>query len=278
MVNDLDSRLPPLVRFGRELARCRKEAGWSQRRLAARLGCSPSLVGHIEAGTRNPQLDFAEACDRVFNLSENDYFVRLYRLIHQSPSGPGWFFRWIEEIEPGATVLRIWAPFLIPGLLQTEDYARAVFLGHFSTPEAEIEDQVAARMRRQEILNRDNPPELRVLLDEWVVKRPIGGREVMYQQLGHLAAIAQQRRVTVQLVPYDTSCTDGLLSAFVIAELPDAPPTVSVDSAGKGEVSAEHDLVTRILDRYDRLSTEAYRPGESLEKIKEAVERWNAKI
>ncbi len=132
-------------------------------------------------------------------------------------------------------------------------------------------------MQRQQILSRDNRPELRVLLDEWVLERPIGGSEVMHEQLRHLASVARHRRVTVQLVPYDTACTDGLTSSFVIAELADAPTTVSVDSAGKGEVSAENDLVTLISDRYDRLRTEAHRPGESLARIEEAAERWNKK-
>ncbi|MGW4640158.1 Scr1 family TA system antitoxin-like transcriptional regulator [Sphaerisporangium sp. NPDC004334] len=153
MADNADPRTSPVTGFGRELATRRKARGWSQRRLAERIGCSPSLVGHIEAGSRNPQLDFAEACDRVFEPPGGDHFVRLHRRIHHAPSGPEWFLRWLEEIEPGATVLRVWAPFLIPGLLQTEDYARAVFLGHFSTPEAQVEEQVAARIRRQEALD-----------------------------------------------------------------------------------------------------------------------------
>lgn len=278
MPGDLDRHMSPVERFGRELATYRKDMGLSQRRLAERITCSPSLVGHVEAGSRNPQLDFAEACDRIFDHPDGDHFVRLYRRIHQAPSGPGWFLRWLEEIEPSATVLRVWAPLLVPGLLQTENYARAVFLGHFSTPEAEAEEQVESRMQRQQILDRDKPPELRVLLDEWVLKRPVGGREVMYEQCLRLAAVARHRHVTVQVVPYDTACTDGLSSAFVIAELAEAPTTVSVDSAGKGEVSAENDLVGLISDRYDRLRTEALRPGESLERIEEAAERWNPKI
>ncbi|MFI7449285.1 Scr1 family TA system antitoxin-like transcriptional regulator [Nonomuraea sp. NPDC049714] len=117
----------PPSSFGRELARCRKERGLSQRRLADHLSCSPSLVGHIETGSRNPQLDFAEACDQFFNLPEKDYFARMCRRIHQSPSGPGWYLRWLEEIEPNAVTLRTWDPLLVPGLLQTEHYARAVF-------------------------------------------------------------------------------------------------------------------------------------------------------
>ncbi|MGW4411917.1 helix-turn-helix domain-containing protein [Nonomuraea sp. NPDC004702] len=274
MGTDLDSRLSLPQRFGRELARCRKEIGLSQRRLAGHIGCSPSLVGHIEAGSRTPQLDFAEACDRFFALPDTDYFVRMCRRIHQSPYGPGWFLRWLEEIEPNAVALRTWDPLLIPGLLQTTAYARAVFLGHFSTPEKEIEQQVNARMERQQILARDHPPELHVLMDEWVLKRPIGGRETMYEQLRHVAATARRRRVTVQLVPYDTPCTDGLSSSFVIAELAHDPTVVSVDSAGEGEVSADHKVVSLILDRYDKLRTEAYSAGESLARIEEAVDLW----
>ncbi|MEV6987441.1 helix-turn-helix transcriptional regulator [Sphaerisporangium sp. NPDC051017] len=275
MPNAHDPRTSPIARFGHELSICRKQKGLSQKRLSEHIGCSPSLVGHIEAGSRTPQLDFAQACDRVLGPPGSDHFVRLYQRIHQPLSGPGWFLRWVEEIEPEATMLRIWGPSLIPGLLQTEAYARAVFLGHYSTPETVVEEQVAARMRRQEILQGDSRPELRVLLDEWVLNRPIGGAGVMREQLDHLAAIAGRRHVTVQIVPYDTTCTDGFSSAFVIAELADAATTVSVDSAGRGEISAEDDLVSLILDRYDRLRTEAYRPGESLKMIEKAIKQWS---
>ncbi|YCK33032.1 helix-turn-helix domain-containing protein [Actinomadura sp. ATCC 39365] len=275
MANDLDPRISPAERFGRELARCRKERGLSQRRLADHVGCSPSLVGHIETGSRNPQLDFAQACDQLFALPDKDYFVRLCRRIHQSPSGPGWFLRWLEEIEPSAATLRTWDPLLIPGLLQTEDYARAIFRGHRAILEAEVEEQVAARMQRQLILTRNSPPTLWVLLDEWVLRRSIGDPRVMADQLTHLAAVATNHNVTVQIVPADSPCTDGLMSGFVIAELADAPTTVSVESAGRGEVSAEHELVSLIWGRYDRLRAEAYRPGESLDKIKDAADQWS---
>ncbi|MEU8272099.1 helix-turn-helix transcriptional regulator [Sphaerisporangium sp. NPDC049002] len=274
MVDDLGTRMSPVERFGHELARCRKEKGWSQARLAERLGCSPSLIGHIETDSRNPQLDFAEGCDRAFDLSDSHRFVRLCRRIRDAPSGPQWFLRWQEEIEPQATALRTWDPLLVPGLLQTEAYARAVFRGHLATPEEKVEQQVRARIQRSLILEGHNAPTLWVLLDEFVLRRPIGGAEVMRQQLAHLATVANHRNVTVQVVPYDNPCTDGLLSGFTIAELPDGPTTVVVDSAGEGEVSADHELVSLILSRYDRLRTEAYRPGESLEKIKGAIDQW----
>jgi hypothetical protein len=99
----------------------------------------------------------------------------------------------------------------------------------------------------------------------------------MSAQIDHLLAVANRPSVTVQLVPFDTPCTAGLLSSFIVAELPDAPTAVSVDSAGRGEVSAEHDFVALIWERYDRIRAEAYRPGQSLEKIEEARIRWMQK-
>ncbi|MFF4779480.1 Scr1 family TA system antitoxin-like transcriptional regulator [Microtetraspora fusca] len=274
MANDLDPRLTPVQRFGRELARARKEAGLSQERLGTRLGVSGSLVGHIEIGNRTPKPDLAARCDEVFGTG--DFFARLCKNI-TSPSAPHWFLRWSDEIEPRARVLRSWDPLLIPGLFQTEDYARAVFRGDLATSEHEIEEQVAARMARQIILDRDRPPALWVLLDETVLHRLIGSPRIMYEQLDRLAAIASRQNVRMQLLPCETACTCGLLSSFIIAEMQDAPTAVSVDSAAKGEVSAEYEVTSMIWERYDRIRAEAYRPGQSLEIVKEVRDQWKQK-
>ncbi|WP_084517845.1 helix-turn-helix domain-containing protein [Microtetraspora niveoalba] len=274
MANDLDPRLTPTQRFGRELARARKEAGLSQERLGMRLGVSGSLVGHIEIGNRNPKPDLAARCDEVFGTG--DFFARLCRNI-TSPSAPHWFLRWSEEIEPRARVLRSWDPLLIPGLLQTEDYARAVFRGGLATSDRAVEEQVDARMTRQIILDRDHPPALWFLLDEWVLRRPIGGPSVMHGQLDRLATVACRQNVKVQIVPHNAPCTISLTSGFALAELPDAPTTVSIESSGAGEVSAEHELVSLMWNTYDRIRAEALRPGQSLEMIKEARDQWKTK-
>ncbi|WP_433377449.1 helix-turn-helix domain-containing protein [Streptosporangium sp. CA-115845] len=271
MGNGFDPHLTPAQRFGRELGRARREAGLSQERLANHLGVSTSLIGHIETGNRNPSLDLAARCDEFFKT--DDQFTHLCRNI-TAPTGPRWFLRWSEEIEPRARVMRSWDPLLVPGLLQTENYARAVFRGGLATSEQEIEDQVSARIRRQLILKKESPPVLWALIDEWVLRRPIGGRDVMYEQLDHLAAVAGWQNVKVQLVPHDTFCIAGLMSGFVLAELPDAPTAVSIESSGAGEVSAEHNLVTTVWDRYDRLRAEALRPSQSLEMIKEVRDQW----
>ncbi|GLX95263.1 helix-turn-helix transcriptional regulator [Herbidospora sp. NBRC 101105] len=271
MANDQGSQLSPRQRFGRELSRVRKNAGLSQKRLGAHVGVSPSLIGHIELGNRSPSRELATACDEV--LGTGDIFVRLYRNI-STPAGPHWFLRWVEEIEPRARVLRSWNPLLVSGLLQTENYARAVFRGHLSTPDPEVEEQVRARMHRTLLLDLDNAPELWFLLDEWVVRRPIGGPEVMVEQLEHLIALTERRNITIQLVPVDSPCTDGLMSAFTIAELAESPTTVQIDSTVEATVSADPEIVSEIWSRYDRLRAEAYRPGESLAMIKKAVDQW----
>jgi transcriptional regulator with XRE-family HTH domain len=271
MANDLDPRLTPVQRFGKELARVRKEAGVTQAVLGKRLGCSSSLVAHIEIGDRTPKPDFATRCDQVFGTG--DLFARLCRNI-TSPSGPDWYIRWTDEIEPRARVLRSWDPLLVPGLLQTEDYARAIFRGGLATSDQEIEDGVSARMRRQRILKRDKAPALWVLLDAGVLHRLVGSAEVMHAQLDYLATMATYQNVKVQIVAAGVPCTAGWLSGFIIAELPDAPTVVSVDSAGRGEVSAEHDFVSMIWNRYDRIRADACPSGQSLEMIKEARDQW----
>ncbi|MFD1543882.1 helix-turn-helix domain-containing protein [Nonomuraea guangzhouensis] len=271
MANDLDPRLTAAQRFGKELARVRKEANMTQIRLGKHLGCSSSLIAHLEKGDRTPKLDLAAGCDEIFGTG--DRFKRLCRNI-TSPTGPDWYIRWTEEIEPYARVLRSWDPLQIPGILQTEAYARAVFRGGLFTSEQDIQDKVDARMRRRGILLRDKSPTLLVLLDEWVLRRPIDGAKVMEEQLDYLLTAGELPNVTIQIVPYDTTCTTGLMSAFMIAELSDAPTTVSVDSAAKAEVSADHKLVSLIWDIYDKLRTEALRPGPSLQMIKEARNQW----
>ncbi|TDC05303.1 XRE family transcriptional regulator [Nonomuraea longispora] len=151
MAKDLDPRLTPVQRFGKELARTRRDHGLTQVALGRRLGCSSSLIAHIEKGDRTPKPDLAVGCDQVFGTG--DRFSRLCRSI-ASPSGPGWYLRWTDEIEPAARILRSWDPLLVPGLLQTEDYAQAVFRGDLAgaSPQ-QVQDGVSARMRRQLILD-----------------------------------------------------------------------------------------------------------------------------
>lgn len=131
-----------------------------------------------------------------------------------------------------------------------------------------------ARIRRQIILRRDRLPDLLLLMDEGVLRRPIGGPSVMVEQLEYLLTVPGCPHVTMQAVPCDSSCTTGLMPAFTIAEPPDGPTAVSVDSALRAVVTTDHEDVPLIWRCYDKLRIEALRPSSSLESIKKALDEW----
>ncbi|MEU1878338.1 helix-turn-helix transcriptional regulator [Streptosporangium sp. NPDC020072] len=263
----------PRVRFGVELRRLREGAQLSQAAVASRLGCTQTQVSRLEKATRSPSKSDAERLDRLFGAESGVSFVRLYERITAQPGGPVWFRSWAEEIEPTARVLRSWDPLLIPGLLQTEAYARHLFgLEPRATAEV-VQNQVEARMRRQRILDRDSPPLVLVLVDAGVLHRKVGDAKVMREQLDCLLKIVERPAVSIQVV--DPDCLPGLAGAFMIAELPDGNPvTVHADSPAQGHVTADCELVTLIQERYEAIRLWAYPERASLKMIEKARREW----
>ncbi|MER7129159.1 helix-turn-helix domain-containing protein [Streptosporangium saharense] len=264
----------PRVRFGVELRRLREGAQLSQAAVASRLGCTQTQVSRLEKAVRGPSRSDAERLDRLFGAEGGVSFVRLYERITAQPGGPVWFRSWAEEIEPTARVLRSWDPLLIPGLLQTESYARCLFnLEPRATAEA-VQGQVEARVRRQRILERDNPPLVLALVDAGVLRRKVGEAGVMREQLDYLLKAIERPSVSVQIV--DPECLPGLAGAFMIAELPDGHPiTVHADSPAQGHVTADCEIVTLIQERYEAIRLWAYPERISLKMIEKARNEWS---
>jgi hypothetical protein len=172
--------------------------------------------------------------------------------------------------------VRLFEHTLIPGLLQTEAYARAVLETHPNTSRDVVEERVAARMARQVILDREEPPPpmLWVLLDENVLTREVGGPKVMHDQLGHLAEAARRPNVTVQVIP-GVGAHPGLLGAFAIAEVTGLPTIVYLETAHEGQTLADPDVGARMSVRFDALRTEALTGRASLSLIEKVTEeRW----
>ncbi len=145
----------------------------------------------------------------------------------RSEAYPAWFRDWVE-IEREAVSLRWFEPLLIPGLLQTEEYARAVLAAaHPASPQDEVERLVSARMDRQAILDQAGPPLLWVILDEGVLTRPVGGPAVMRDQIERLIKAARQPRIVLQVVPLGAGAHAGLAGRFAIASF-DGPADVAV--------------------------------------------------
>lgn len=144
-----------------------------------------------------------------------------------------------------------------------------------NSTEEETEDLVAARMARQAILERDDPPLLWVVIDEAVLHRPVGTREVMRDQLLHLVQMSARPNITIQVVPYSAGAHSGLLGAFIIADFDDAPGTVHLESPADGQTAEEPALVAKLALTFDTLRSEALPRAVSRDMIaKAAEERW----
>ncbi|MEU9834987.1 helix-turn-helix transcriptional regulator [Streptosporangium sp. NPDC048047] len=266
----IDSEAKPLEVFGAEVRRYRKRAGLTQDRLAELTMFSQSLIGFIERGERTPSRSFARSCDDA--LCAGGELIRLWESATRAAS-PQWFRGWLD-IEKEAHTLHTWQPIVVPGLLQTEEYARAVLRGKPGAEGHEVEKKVVARMERQAIFSRSTPPMLWVVLDEGVLRRPIGGREVMRRQLERLLIASSSPRIAVQVLPLELGVATGVLGGFVIAQLPGARKTVYLESALNGQVTSRSEDVEAIQAVYDTIRAQAHPRHVSMELIRKAEKLW----
>lgn len=260
-----------LALFARELHAARTKACMSREALAARVNYSPSLIAMVETCRRVPTLDLARRCDEA--LGTPGTFERLQEFLRMAPF-PSWF-RPFVEYEGRAKSLRTFQLAVVPGLLQTEDYARAILACDPGATEGKVDELVAARLDRQAILDRDDPPRLWVVLDEAGLHREAGDGKIMRDQLLRLAEASERPNVIVQIVPGEVGWHAGLLGAFVIADLADVASVAYLETAGGGQVVEDHSVVARIALLFDSLRSEALPRKASRDLIaKVAEERW----
>ena len=194
----------PLKVFGAMLAYYRNRIGMTPEQLGARVYLSGSQIRKVEAGTRTPSEDLAKACEAIPELGCNGALTELYEILSvhlKRRAYPGWFAGWPDK-EAQARRLRSFEPLVVPGLLQTETYARAILSTRMGATREELDDAVAGRIERQRVLDREHPPELWVILDEAVLRRPVGGPEVMREQLARLVEVGQRPNIAIQVVPF----------------------------------------------------------------------------
>ncbi|MBS2965636.1 helix-turn-helix domain-containing protein [Actinocrinis puniceicyclus] len=261
---ELDPSSSALAYFGSELRRYRSAAGLSQQRLGEMVNYTGALIGMIETAKRMPSRDFAERCDEV--LGTDGALGRLWPLVNRS-NFPSWFREYVE-LEATATSIRYFEPQNIPGLLQTEDYARALMEACWSDS---IDRRVAARLERQRLLEHATP-QLWAIVDEAVVRRPVGGRDVMRAQLKRLLELMASRRIVLQVLPYDVgahACSDG---AMTVLGFNDGPDLVYVEVHGSGHLIEQAEAVQSAQYRYDLARASALSPEASAAKIEAVME------
>lgn len=266
-----DSHVSATAMFSEELRRARARVGLTQDQLAEKVAYSPSLVAHVETGTRAPSADFAARADEALNTG--GLLFRLQPFV-RSEAYAAWFRDWVE-IEREATTLRWFEPLLIPGLLQTEEYARAILqAAHPASTDDEVDRLVSARMDRQAILTRDDPPLLWVIIDEGVLTRPVGGPQVMREQIDRLILAARRPKVMLQVVPLSSGAHPGLAGQFAIASFDSSPDVAYLDNALAGQVIERAHDISRVVLLYDILKAEALSPRVSVDLARKVIERW----
>ncbi|MEV4285451.1 helix-turn-helix transcriptional regulator [Nonomuraea bangladeshensis] len=262
----------PRTEFGVSLREYRISAGLRQKDLAAVLGWSVSKISMVERGERPADETFARDADAA--LQADGSLLALWRdTAHQTARWPVWLAQ-LVEIEQQAAMLRTWQPLIVPGMLQTPEYARAIFRGKPGTTPEAVEQNVADRMQRQDVLQRENGPTLWAVIDEGVLTRPIGAKAVMAEQMAHLLALDDHPRVNVRILPRDSWLTTGLQGAFILLSGPRMPDMAYLESVTLSQITADADRVLETKARYEMLHGDALSRRASLQLIEEIATQW----
>ncbi|MFC8508360.1 Scr1 family TA system antitoxin-like transcriptional regulator [Streptomyces sp. NPDC057411] len=258
--------------FGDLLKERREAAGLSRNDLGARVFVSGSYIGLFEQGIRKPQLDVAQRIDQV--LQTGGIFERTCRkLIDKSPYAD--YFHAVAELEAVATKICEFAPTVVPGLLQTAEYARAVTIAaNPFAAEAYVEEKVTSRIERAAILKAATRPEYWVVLHENAVRTPVGGAGVMAAQLEHIAELARRRWVLVTVLPRAAGAHASMDGSLRLMEFEDQPPTAYTETAFSGTLLENPTVVKRAQRAYDLLRVATLSPAASLALIESAAEDY----
>ena len=231
------------IMLGGHLRRMREAAKISRADAGWQIRASESKVSRMELGRVGfKERDVSDLLD-LYALKEPEERERLMDLA-RAANNPGWWSRygdvmpsWFSNyvgLEVAANLIRTYEVLFVPGLLQTEDYARAVVqLGKAYLPAEEIEQRVALRVARQQILTRPDPAKLWVVIDEAVLHRPVGGRATMREQIEYLMKMAKLPNITLQVMPFSSIGYPGAGGAFSILRFPegDLPDVVYIEHA-----------------------------------------------
>lgn len=269
----------PRAVFGAMLRHYRVRAGLTQDQVGALAHVSGKLISAYENGRRVPTRPTTVDIDSVPALNTSGALTELWDQFEEGmhyQAYPDWFQDWPEK-EAAATTLRWFEPLLVPGLLQTDMYARALFATRIGATDDEIDELVSARLKRQEVLKKSHPPTLWVILDEWVLKRPVGNQQVMLEQVNKLIESAQRPNVVLEIVPSDAGAHEGLYGGgFAIADFKDAPSIAYQESAVRGQIVQDAEDVASLMAKWTTLGSEALPRRASITRLEEAAKTWTS--
>ena len=270
--------------LGALLRALRQELGLTVEQVATELLCSPSKVSRMETGHRGATArDIRDLCD-LYGVTDKALRDHMTTLAAEGKQ-PGWWqsyeldFATYVGLEQAAVTLCYYQSTIVPGLLQTMDYARAMHKGSLPaefTPER-ADELIEVRLRRQQVLTRDPPLQLHAVFDEAVLRRVVGGPVVMAAQLWHLGEAARMRNVTLQAIPNSTGAHPAMDNMFNIIEFGDvAPSVVYVEGLMGGLFIERPQDVARYQQVFKYLRDIALDPQETIELVAEIGEQYNS--
>ena len=271
-------------RLGIELRQLREAAGLTIQQVALHLECSDSKISRLENGqvgaTPRDVRDMAE----LYGVSGQP-LDNLMQLARETRERPWWqeysdLYTDFAAFEAEASSIEVYAPLAIHGLLQTRDYARAVLQGvRYDASSADINRRVDFRIDRQRVLDGKQAPELWCVIDEGVLRRPVGGEQVMHDQMQHLAEIGRRPHITIQVLPFHAGAHAGIDGPFAIMRFPEVndPDMVYLEHTSRDIYLDDPASVKLYAGIFHHLRASALKPDDSVKFLEAAAEELKAK-
>jgi len=272
------------VVLGKRLQDLREKSGLSFEQAGRALDVTHATIRRMEKAEVGLKLPYVEKLLRTYGVTDPEE-VEAFLSLAREANKNGWWHRfrdvlpdWFNtfvSLEVEANLIRAYEPHYIPGLLQTEDYSRAVLrAGMPHAPETEIERNVALRLERQALLRRPDPPMLWVVMDETVLRRPIGGSETMRAQIGRLIEVADSPQIRLQVMPFDAGPHPAMYGPFHIFRfpIPELPDIAYTETLVSGSYFDQRDDVSAFLEALDRMCAQAA-PAQTTQAILSGIRK-----
>jgi transcriptional regulator with XRE-family HTH domain len=269
--------------LGIQLRQLREARNITPEQAGFEIRASRSKISRVEHGRVGFKVRDVEDLLTLYGVTDERERHRMLVLAQQA-NNQGWWAKyddimpdWFESyvgLEQATSLIRTYELQFVPGLFQTEDYARAVtVLGHRSAPPSEIERRVGLRMQRQDLLATPDPPRIWAVIDESALRRPVGGRDVMRAQLSHLVEVADLPRVTLQVMPFSQGGHPAAGGSFTIMRFaePDLPDIVYIEQLTGALYLDRRDEADNYMEVMNRLSAEAETPADSTDLLAEII-------
>ncbi|MEV7288051.1 helix-turn-helix transcriptional regulator [Streptomyces sp. NPDC093252] len=266
---ELNPDASPQAAFGARLRSAREAHGWKQEDLSAMMKYSSGHISAVETGRKIPSWRFSRSADAAFGLQgAADTFERAWREIQHGSLLEG-FPEYVGH-EGRAAEIRAYEVGVIPGLLQTPDYAAAIEAGHVErgaiTPE-QAQERVSFLGERQAMVARKPPPLVHVVLDESCIRRPVGSPSVMQAQMARLIAFAEQPNAVLQVADFSIGARRPFSLPITVLTLPDRSLLAYAESATRGHLDRETNSVLPLLTAYHHLQKHALPQAGSVAMI-----------